>query len=117
MVGRGELGFVQIQTTMAKGIISGPMAADAEGAIVWALLIASLVGPILFRLALKIKVRDSTSASESFILAYNSGEKNEVPADVEDGLPRLLANTTANDVGPSKKEKPTEAPVSNSVQA
>merc|ERR1712193_185658 len=50
MVGRGELGFVQIQTCLTQGIL-GPEKAVATqaafGAIVWALLIASLVGPIL----------------------------------------------------------------------
>merc|ERR1719174_905732 len=50
MVGRGELGFVQIQTAFNTGILgpkAGPAAAmtnNAFGAIVWALLIASLLG-------------------------------------------------------------------------
>merc|ERR1711998_758006 len=47
MVGRGELGFVQIQMALAAGIL-GPansvMTQAAYGSIVWALLIASLLG-------------------------------------------------------------------------
>merc|ERR1711939_1168092 len=97
MVGRGESGFVQIQTAKAEGILgTGPKMDAAFGAIVWALLIASLVGPVLFRLTLKMKPRAAAPGEESFVMAYNSGEQQ--PADVEGGLPRLLNNTrTAND--------------------
>jgi len=119
MVGRGELGFVQIQATMNKGILGAkgsPQADAALGAIVWSLLIASLVGPVLFRLTLKMKPRGSTSAQESFVMAYDSGEQQ--PADVEGGLPRLLNNRTANDVGfDAKKEKVSGVPVTENVQA
>merc|ERR1711988_552518 len=51
MVGRGELGFVQIQTALNTGILGAQTAVKTQaafGAIVWALLIASLVGPVLF---------------------------------------------------------------------
>lgn len=120
MVGRGELGFVQIQTAR-KGVMAQKATAEqadaAFGAIVWALLIASLVGPVLFRFALKMKPRGENPATESFVLAYNSGETQEASADVEDGLPRLLANPVANDAGTMKKEKPAEAPISENVQA
>merc|ERR1711976_793616 len=107
MVGRGELGFVQIQTCLTKGIL-GPQGAVATnaafGAIVWALLVASLVGPVLFRLTLKMKPKGQSPGEESFVKADNSGE--EQPTDVEGGLPRLLNNRTANDVGvDAKKEK------------
>merc|ERR1712070_607057 len=77
MVGRGELGFVQIQTALNTGIL-GPknsaMTTNAFGAIVWALLIASLVGPVFFRLTLKMKPKVSPG-EESFVMAYNSGEQ------------------------------------------
>lgn len=119
MVGRGELGFVQIQT--AKNSVftqATPAQADAAfGAIVWALLLASLIGPVLFRIALKMKPRGENPATESFVLAYSSGETHEAPADVEDGLPRLLRNPVANDAGTMKKENPAEAPISENVQA
>jgi len=123
MVGRGELGFVQIQTAMTEGIL-GPTRTPAEklmvqnafGAIVWALLIASLVGPVLFRLTLKMKPKDAAPGEESFVMAYNSGEQQ--PADVEGGLPRLLNNRTANDVGiDAKKEKVSDVPTAEKVQA
>merc|ERR1711939_345673 len=92
MVGRGELGFVQIQTAMSQGILGkGPMMDAAFGAIVWALLVASLVGPVLFRLTLKMKPKAAAPGEESFVMAYNSGEQR--PADVEGGLPRLLNRT------------------------
>jgi Kef-type K+ transport system membrane component KefB len=118
MVGRGELGFVQIQTCLTGGIL-GPQNAvktqAAFGAIVWALLIASLVGPVLFRLTLKMKPKGQSPGEESFVMAYNSGEQQ--PADVEGGLPRLL-NRTANDVGvDAKKEKVSDVPTTENVQA
>jgi hypothetical protein len=53
---------------------------------------------------------------ESFVMAYNSGEQQ--PADVEGGLPRLLNNRTANDVGiDAKKEKVSDVPTAENVQA
>jgi Kef-type K+ transport system membrane component KefB len=119
MVGRGELGFVQIQTALEEGIL-GPrgslMTTNAYGAIVWSLLIASLVGPVLFRLTLKMKSRDAAPAEESFVMAYNSGEQQ--PADVEGGLPRLLNNRTANDVGiDAKKEKVSDVSTADATRA
>jgi Kef-type K+ transport system membrane component KefB len=117
MVGRGELGFVQIHTAMTQGILgTGAKAEAAFGAIVWALLVASLVGPVMFRLTLKMKPRDAAPGEESFVMAYNSGEQQ--PADVEGGLPRLLNNRTANDVGiDAKKEKVSDVPTAENVQA
>merc|ERR1711916_128257 len=119
MVGRGELGFVQIQTCLQKGIL-GPQGAVATnaafGAIVWALLVASLVGPVLFRLTLKMKPKGQSPGEESFVMAYNSGEQQ--PADVEGGLPRLLNNRTANDAGiDAKKEKVLDVPTAENIQA
>jgi Kef-type K+ transport system membrane component KefB len=53
MVGRGELGFVQIQSAVSKGIVQQNM----YGATVWALLLASALGPIMFRCSLKYNSR------------------------------------------------------------
>lgn len=119
MVGRGELGFVQIQMCLSKGIL-GPKGATATnaafGAIVWALLVASLVGPVLFRLTLKMKPKAQSPGEESFVVAHNSGEEQNV--DVEGGLPRLLNNKTANDVGiDAKKDKVSAVPATENVQA
>merc|ERR1712100_147322 len=126
MVGRGELGFVQIQTAMSTGIlgatkvgVAGATQADvtmtnnAFGAIVWALLIASLLGPVMFRLTLKMKPKVSPG-EESFVMAYNSGEQQ--PADVEGGLPRLLNNTSPNVGIDAKKEKVSDVPSAENAQ-
>jgi Kef-type K+ transport system membrane component KefB len=118
MVGRGELGFVQIQTAKQTGILGKGASMDAAfGAIVWALLVASLIGPVLFRLTLKMKPKAAAPGEESFVMAYNSGEQQ--PTDVEGGLPRLLNNTrTANDAGiDAKKEKVSDVPTAENVQA
>merc|ERR1711998_647228 len=96
MVGRGEIGFIAIDQAYKSDILGTrgkAMADNAFGAIVWALLIASLAGPVLFRLALKVKPKDAVPGEESFVLAYDSSEQQ--PADMEGGLPRLLNNTTA----------------------
>jgi Kef-type K+ transport system membrane component KefB len=113
MVGRGELGFVQIQTAKATGILGkGAMMNAAFGAIVWSLLIASLIGPVLFRLTLKMKPRAPAPGEESFVVA------GEQAADVEGGLPRLLNNRTANEAGiDAKKEKVSDVPTAENVQA
>merc|ERR1711907_96027 len=112
MVGRGELGFVQINTAMSEGILgNGKMMTDAFGAIVWALLVASLVGPVLFRLTLKMKPKAAAPGEESFVIS------DQQQADVEGGLPRLL-NRTANDAGiDAKKEKVSDVPTAENVQA
>merc|ERR1712046_299224 len=110
-------GFVQIHTAISQGILgSGAKTEAAFGAIVWALLVASLVGPVLFRLTLKMKPK-ATEGEESFVMAYNSGEQQ--PSDVEGGLPRLLNNRTANDAGiDAKKEKVSDVPTAeNAIQA
>jgi len=121
MVGRGELGFVQIQTALKAGILgaeNSAMTQGAYGAIVWALLIASLVGPVLFRLTLKMKPRGESSAEESFVVAYNSGEQ-QPETDVEGGLPALIHNRTPpNNAGiDAKKEKVLDVPTAENVQA
>merc|ERR1712226_1051042 len=96
-------GFVQIQTCLETGILGAKEAVETKaafGAIVWALLVASLVGPVLFRLTLKMKPRAPAPGEESFVVA------GEQAADVEGGLPRLLNNRTANEAGiDAKKEK------------
>lgn len=49
MVGRGELGFMQISTAYKIGMVSLGM----YGATVWGLLVASILGPFMFRFAVK----------------------------------------------------------------
>merc|ERR1711991_194364 len=49
MVGRGELGFMQISTAYKLGMVS----LGVYGGTVWGLLVASLSGPFMFRGAVK----------------------------------------------------------------
>jgi Kef-type K+ transport system membrane component KefB len=49
MVGRGELGFMQISTGYQLGLVS----LQTYGATVWGLLTASILGPFMFRFAVK----------------------------------------------------------------
>merc|ERR1711869_102404 len=49
MVGRGELGFMQISTGYKLGMVS----LGVYGATVWGLLFASIAGPFMFRAAVK----------------------------------------------------------------
>merc|ERR1711991_49749 len=49
MVGRGELGFMQISTAYKIGMVS----LGIYGATVWGLLLASIGGPFMFRFAVK----------------------------------------------------------------
>merc|ERR1711907_766438 len=49
MVGRGELGFMQISTAYKMGMVS----LGIYGATVWGLLVASLMGPFMFRAAVQ----------------------------------------------------------------
>merc|ERR1711907_789732 len=49
MVGRGELGFMQISTAYKMGMVS----LGVYGATVWGLLFASIAGPFMFRFAVQ----------------------------------------------------------------
>merc|ERR1739848_603885 len=49
MVGRGELGFMQISTAYKLGMVS----LGVYGGTVWGLLFASIAGPFMFRGAVK----------------------------------------------------------------
>merc|ERR1712188_358375 len=49
MVGRGELGFMQISTAFKMGMVS----LGVYGATVWGLLFASIAGPFMFRFAVQ----------------------------------------------------------------
>merc|ERR1711918_23286 len=49
MVGRGELGFMQISTAYKIGMVS----LGVYGATVWGLLVASILGPFMFRFAVQ----------------------------------------------------------------
>merc|ERR1712093_698064 len=49
MVGRGELGFMQISTAYKMGMVS----LGVYGGTVWGLLVASILGPFMFRFAVQ----------------------------------------------------------------
>merc|ERR1712093_215454 len=61
MVGRGELGFMQISTAYKMGMVSQGI----YGATVWGLLVASILGPFMFRFAVQFaKSREAKTAGE-----------------------------------------------------
>eukprot|EP01006_Ploeotia_vitrea_P019746 TRINITY_DN51979_c0_g1_i1.p1 TRINITY_DN51979_c0_g1~~TRINITY_DN51979_c0_g1_i1.p1 ORF type:complete len:466 (-),score=30.02 TRINITY_DN51979_c0_g1_i1:114-1511(-) len=51
MVGRGELGFVLASESLKSGLVEN----QSYSATVWALVLATILGPIMFRLSLKLK--------------------------------------------------------------
>merc|ERR1711976_874699 len=67
MVGRGELGFMQISTAYKIGMVSLGM----YGATVWGLLVASILGPFMFRFAVQFAKSQE---------AKNAGGEGESPA-------------------------------------
>jgi Kef-type K+ transport system membrane component KefB len=61
MVGRGELGFMQISTAYKMGMVS----LGVYGGTVWGLLVASIMGPFMFRFAVQFaKSREAKAAGE-----------------------------------------------------
>merc|ERR1711959_8266 len=61
MVGRGELGFMQISTAYKMGMVS----LGVYGGTVWGLLVASILGPFMFRFAVQFaKGREAKAAGE-----------------------------------------------------
>jgi Kef-type K+ transport system membrane component KefB len=61
MVGRGELGFMQISTAYKMGMVS----LGVYGGTVWGLLLASIGGPFMFRFAVNFaKSREGKTAGE-----------------------------------------------------
>merc|ERR1712220_41034 len=61
MVGRGELGFMQISTAYKIGMVS----LGVYGGTVWGLLLASIGGPFMFRAAVKFaQGREGKAANE-----------------------------------------------------
>lgn len=58
MIGRGELGFVLAKSALDDGLLGS----RAYCATVWALLLATLLGPIAFRLSLRLSPRSPADA-------------------------------------------------------
>jgi len=84
MVGRGELGFMQMLKAYELGLVS----MNSYIGTIWALLIASCFGPLLFRVSMKVFGRP-------------------------DALPTTC---TAEDVSPSAEQKVVEDPLPNLMQ-
>merc|ERR1712139_576854 len=65
MVGRGELGFMQISTAYKMGMVS----LGVYGGTVWGLLVASIMGPFMFRFAVQFakskEAKDVAQPAES----------------------------------------------------
>jgi Kef-type K+ transport system membrane component KefB len=59
MVGRGELGFMQISTGYKLGMVS----LGVYGATVWGLLVASILGPFMFRYAVQFAKSQEAKAA------------------------------------------------------
>merc|ERR1711998_181877 len=59
MVGRGELGFMQISTAYKIGMVS----LGVYGATVWGLLVASILGPFMFRYAVQFAKSQEAKAA------------------------------------------------------
>merc|ERR1719326_1704307 len=59
MVGRGELGFMQISTAYKIGMVS----LGVYGATVWGLLVASISGPFMFRFAVQFAKAQEAKAA------------------------------------------------------
>merc|ERR1711939_1097732 len=59
MVGRGELGFMQISTAYKIGMVS----LGVYGATVWGLLFASILGPFMFRFAVQLAKSQEAKAA------------------------------------------------------
>lgn len=87
MVGRGELGFVVAKMALAMGLLHE----ESFSACIWALLLATIVGPFMFQ----------------FFLKYDKPEKEpELPMDVSNS--KLQANAMNQNIGKSngyQKEK------------
>merc|ERR1711998_475557 len=88
MVGRGELGFMQMLKAYELGLVS----TNSYIGTIWALLLASCFGPLLFRVSMKVFGRpDSLPTTQS---ATEANEKVE-PKAIEEPLPNLMQRPVA----------------------
>jgi Kef-type K+ transport system membrane component KefB len=78
MVGRGELGFMQISTAYSIGLVS----LETYGATVWGLLVASICGPFMFRAAVQF--------------AASRGESDSSKPKTDEPLPNLMQRPVAD---------------------
>merc|ERR1711967_146589 len=83
MVGRGELGFMQMLKAYELGLVS----MNSYIGTIWALLLASCFGPLLFRVSMKVFGRpDELPTIQT---AEEASEKVQ-PKTIEEPLPNLM---------------------------
>merc|ERR1719218_589162 len=88
MVGRGELGFMQ----MLKAYELGLVGMNSYIGTIWALLLASCFGPLLFRVSMKVFGRPDALPT---VNETPSAQKEVDAKVVEEPLPHLLAQKRA----------------------
>ena len=86
MIGRGELGFMLITASRADGLVSD----RGYSATIWALLLATLVGPYAYRLSLKLAtcgveagVGNGTDAGTGTCRGTSTGAGNGGQSEIE----------------------------------
>jgi len=88
MVGRGELGFMQ----MLKAYELGLVGVNSYIGTIWALLLASCLGPLFFRVSMKVFGRPDALPT---VNDASSAQKDVDAKVVEEPLPHLLAQKRA----------------------
>jgi Kef-type K+ transport system membrane component KefB len=86
MVGRGELGFMQISTAYSIGLVS----LETYGATVWGLLVASICGPFMFRAAVQFAASRGQSEAPK--------AQTDEPKLADEPLPNLMQRPVADAV-------------------
>jgi len=102
MVGRGELGFMQISTAYSIGLVS----LETYGATVWGLLVASICGPFMFRAA--VQFANSRGQSEA-------PKTTDEPKLTEEPLPNLMQRPVADAVAEGAVKTADKSAVSAQV--
>jgi len=83
MVGRGELGFVQIESALQSGLVD----TQIYGATVWVLLISTLVGPIMFRWSLRLGKECSEPSANISVPSLGDSAMNIACSSMDIGSP------------------------------
>merc|ERR1712046_106109 len=88
MVGRGELGFMQMLKAYELGLVS----MNSYIGTIWALLLASCFGPLLFRVTMKVFGRP---ASLPTMQSAEDAAKHAEQKAVDEPLPNLMQRPAA----------------------
>ena len=109
MVGRGELGFMQMLKAYELGLVS----TNSYIGTIWALLLASCFGPLLFRVSMKVFGRPDALPTSAAAEDVTSKAEKDVDA-AEAPLPNLLAQSNAASEAIKRHAAP---PASDTVEA